>query len=67
MAHQSFAPATAGLRSAVRMMERSLLRDLHLRLLLAKAKRHPLAALVPLALAKANLEIAMRMLVLTAD
>jgi len=40
---------------------------LHLRLLLAKAKRHPLAALVPLALAKANLEIAMRMLVLTAD
>ena len=40
MAHQSFALATAGLRSAVRMMEQSLLRDLHLRLLLATAKRH---------------------------
>jgi hypothetical protein len=36
-------------------------------LLLATAKQHLSTAQVPLALAKANLEIAMRMLVLTAD
>ena len=62
-----FALAMAGLLSAARMMEQSLLQGLHLPLLLATATQHPLAERVPLALARANLEIAMPMLVLTAD
>jgi hypothetical protein len=49
------------------MTEQSLLQGLHLPLLLATATQHPLAEQVPLALERANLEIAMRMLVLTAD
>ena len=62
-----FALATAVLRPAARVMERSSLRGLHLPLLLATTTQHPLAEQVPLALERANLEIAMRMLVLTAD
>ena len=38
--HRSFALATAVLRPAARVMERSSLRGLHLPLLLARAKQH---------------------------
>ena len=55
------------LRPAARMTEQSLLQGLHLPLLLATTTQHPLAEQVPLALERANLEIAMPMLVLTAD
>jgi len=57
----------AVLRSAVRTMQQSSVRGLHLPSLPATAKQHLSAEQVPLALARANLEIAMRMLVLTAD
>ena len=62
-----FALAMEVLRSAVRMMEHSSLPGLHLPLLLGTATQHLSTERVPLALARANLEIAMRMLVLTAD
>ena len=49
------------------MMEQSSVRGFYLPSLRETAKQHLSAEQVPLALARANLKIAMRMLVLTAD